>query len=104
MLEARERGVILDSAHGVINFDFDVARAAFDQGLLPDVISSDTTLTNFGHRPMHNILEVMSKFLYLGMPEADIIRRVTDNPARVLDLPKLNGTLRPGAPRRCGCS
>src|SRR5207245_370562 len=39
--EARElvdRGVVLDTAHGRMNFGFEVARKVLDQGLIPDCI------------------------------------------------------------------
>ena len=46
--ELKDRGVWLDTAHGRLNFGFDVARKVLDQGLIPDCISTD--LTNSGPR------------------------------------------------------
>ena len=40
-LYAKQRGVVFDVAHGGGSFDFRVADAAIQQGLLPDTISSD---------------------------------------------------------------
>src|SRR5204863_3646181 len=42
--ELKDRGVWLDSAHGRLNFSFEVARKVLDQGLLPHCISTDLTL------------------------------------------------------------
>jgi dihydroorotase len=38
---AREQGIVLDVGHGRRHVNFDIARAAFRQGLRPDTISSD---------------------------------------------------------------
>ena len=38
---ARDRGVLFDVGHGVASFNFNTARAAFSQGFVPDVISTD---------------------------------------------------------------
>ncbi len=41
LMEAQERGVFLDTAHGRQNFSFDVARRAVDRGVVPRSISTD---------------------------------------------------------------
>src|SRR6202171_2364899 len=51
--EAREladRGVWLDTAHGRLNFGFEVARKVLDQGLVPQCISTDLTIPGRGDR------------------------------------------------------
>lgn len=96
---AKERGVILDAAHGAANYNFEVARKAFSQGVVPDVISSDTTSTNTQRAPMYNLTDVMSKFLMLGMDVPQIIACTTCNPARVLGMEDKIGSLKPGC---CG--
>ncbi len=95
VLAARERGVIFDIGHGYGGFSFDSCRAMMDQGIAPDVISSDVhTLCVDG--PAHDLLAVMSKFLALGMPLADVVRATTENAARAIRRDDL-GSLRPGA-------
>ena len=65
------------------------------QGFWPDSISTDLHIDsmNAGMKDLNN---VMSKFLALGMPVEEVIRRVTVNPAREIQRPAL-GTLTPGA-------
>ena len=97
VIEARERGVILDAAHGRQNFSFDVAKRALDAGLAPDTISSD--LTGPGRRGVvHSLLSIMGRFIALGLPLEDVIRRTTVNPARVLGIDHAAGSLAPGRP------
>ena len=95
LLAARERGVVLDSAQGRLNFSFDVARRLMDQGVVPDTISSDVTL---GGRTwiVYGLTECMSKFLALGMGFEDVIRRTTCNPARALGMSDTLGRIEVG--------
>ncbi|NLI53668.1 MAG: hypothetical protein GX417_05010 [Clostridiales bacterium] len=79
--EARERGVIFDASSGRGNFSLRVARAAIEQGFLPDSISTDVTLQNWNHPLAGQLPTVMSRYLPLGMSLADIISCVTDGPA-----------------------
>lgn len=98
ILEARERGVIFDAANGVGNFSIDVAKAAIDQGFLPDIISTDL-LKQMNNRMsfVRNLPSVMAKYLELGMPLPEIIRAVTETPARLMHMEGQIGTLRPNA-------
>lgn len=93
--EAHQRGVTLDAAHGRANFGFEVARRALDQGLLPDVISTDISIPN-RRRYVYSLTEMMSKFLALGMSFQDAVARCTINPARALGLDGELGSLAPG--------
>ena len=63
--EAREladRGVWLDTAHGRMNFGFDVGRRVLDQGLLPHCISTDLTIPG-RLNTVHSMVEIMARFL-----------------------------------------
>ena len=42
--EAEDRGVWFDTAHGRMNFSFDVGRRIIEQGLMPHCISTDLTV------------------------------------------------------------
>jgi len=86
--QARERGVIFDIGHGKGSFDFAVAEAMMAGGFPPDIISSDVHVLCIDG-PAFDNMETMSKFLYLGMPLADIVRAVTVTPAKVLGRPDL---------------
>lgn len=94
--EALRRGVMLDVGHGVASFDFRVARALLDQGVIPEFISSDIHSYNW-HGPVFDLVTTMDKFLHLGMELSDIISRVTSIPAKFLQREADLGTLRPGA-------
>jgi dihydroorotase len=96
MTKARERGVIFDVGHGAASFWFRNAVPAVEQGFLPDSISTDAHLESI-IGPAVTMINVMSKFLAMGMPLAEVIRRSTVNPAREIHRPDL-GTLTVGAP------
>ena len=81
--EARERGVVLDSALGRGNFGIEVARRQADIGLFPDTISSD--LTALG-QTFHSLLECMAKFMSIGYTLSDVIKATTVNAAQALGL------------------
>ena len=81
LFEARKRGIIFDVGHGNSSFVFRQAVPAVRQGLVPDSISSDLHTTSM-IRGMKDMLNVMSKFLNLGMALSDVVLRSTWNPAQ----------------------
>ncbi len=88
MTEARRRGVIFDVGHGAASFWFRNAVSAFEQGFIPDSISTDLhTESIIGST--HDMITVMSKFLAMGVPLEDVIRRSTANPAHEIHRPEL---------------
>ena len=92
LAEARARGVIFDVGHGAGSFWFRNAVPAQKQGFVPDSMSTDLHMGDFNVVSMTN---VMSKFLAMGVPLDDIIRRSTVNPAAEIHRPEL-GTLTVG--------
>jgi dihydroorotase len=90
--EAQQRGVFFDVGHGQGSFWFRNAVPAVKQGFIPDSISTDLHTGDFLVRSM---AEVMSKFLAMGVPLQDVIRRSTVNPAQEIRRPEL-GTLTEG--------
>ena len=94
--EAAARGVVLDVGHAGVHIDLDVARAALDQGLLPTTLSTDIVRPQLV-RAVYDLPGVMSTFLALGMTVTDVIRTVTEAPARAVGLAGALGTLAPGA-------
>jgi dihydroorotase len=94
--EALDRGVLLDVGHGFGSFDFHVARALLEQGVLPHFISSDIHYYNW-HGPVFDLVTTMDKFLHLGMELPDVIRRTTALPASFLKRETELGTLQVGA-------
>jgi len=93
--EARKRGVIFDVGHGAGSFWFRNAAPAVQQGFIPDSISTDRHTGNLD-MPFVDQITTMSKFLVMGVPLADVIRRTTVNPAHEIHRPEL-GTLSVGS-------
>ena len=94
---ARKRGVIFDCAHGRIHCCFPVAKAAIDEGFLPDTISTDLITFSAYQERLFSLPVVMSRFLALGMSLPDVVRCCTETPARLMGLEGVRSTLKPGA-------
>ncbi|SPE23741.1 Amidohydrolase [Candidatus Sulfopaludibacter sp. SbA3] len=96
MLEGRKRGVIFDVGHGNGSFAWRVAVPALKQKFLPDSISTDLHAGSM-NSSMKDMLNVMDKFLAMGLTVDEVIRRSTWNPAREIQHEEL-GHLSVGAP------
>ena len=96
--KAQERGVIFDVGHAGGHFDFDLVRRAMDDGLLPDIISSDLhgRLKQPGFGVVGDLPTVMTKFLALGLSLERIIAACTNNPARAVGWHDRIGSLEVG--------
>jgi dihydroorotase len=81
MIEGRKRGVIFDVGHGSGSFAWRIAVPVIKQGFLPDSISTDLHIGSM-NTGMKDMLNVMSKFLALGLTVEDVILRSTWNPAK----------------------
>src|SRR5258706_3661248 len=79
--EARKRGVIFDVGHGGGSFLWRIAVPAVKAGFLPDSISTDLHIGSM-NAGMKDMLNVMDKFLALGLSLDDVIAKSTWNPAR----------------------
>ena len=98
MRKARERGVIFDASNGRRNFSFPVAKAALEQGFLPDIISSDATKFTFNRvSGMKNLPFLLSKYLNMGLDLNTVIAAATSTPVRVMGMEGQIGTLKAGA-------
>jgi dihydroorotase len=95
LFEARKRGIIFDVGHGAGSFYWRQAIPAMKQGFVPDSISTDlhTESMNAGLKDMLNL---MSKFLNMGMSLDDVIACTTSHPAREIQHEEL-GNLSVGA-------
>ena len=80
VLEAQKKGVRFDVGHGGGMFHFDIAVPAMEQGLLPDSFGSDLHRYSM-NSGMKNMLDIMSKYLNMGMNIEDIVFRATWNSA-----------------------
>jgi len=96
--EARElaaRGVWLDTAHGRMNFGFNVGRRVLDQGLTPHCISTDLTIPGRANT-VHSMVEIMARFLGMGFTFEQVIAMSTVNPARAIGEANRLGSLAVG--------
>ncbi len=96
MWEGRKRGVIFDVGHGGGSFVWRIAVPAIRQGFLPDSISTDLHIGSM-NSGMKDMLNLMSKFLALGLSVDDVLVRSTWNPAREIHHEEL-GNLSVGSP------
>jgi dihydroorotase len=83
LFEARKRGVLFDVGHGGAAFEFRQAVPGVKQGFIPDTISTDVHSGSI-NSGMKDQLNVMSKFLNMGMTLEDVVLRSTWNAARVI--------------------
>ena len=83
IITAQQKGIVFDVGHGGGSFVFEQAIPAINQGLKPNSISTDlhTGSMNSG---MKNIVNVMSKFLNMGIEIDEIIKLTTWNPAKYI--------------------
>jgi len=93
--DGRKRGVIFDVGHGGGSFLWRIAVPALREGFLPDSISTDLHIGSM-NAGMKDMLNVMDKFLAMGMSLEDVVLRSTWNPAREIHHDEL-GHLSPGA-------
>ena len=96
MVEGRKRGVIFDVGHGGGSFAWRIAVPAVQQGFTPDSISSDLHIGSM-NAGMKDMLNIMGKFMAMGLSVDDVIRWSTWNPAREIHHEEL-GNLSVGSP------
>lgn len=80
LIEGRKRGVIFDVGHGGGSFLWRVAIPLYKAGFGPDSISTDLHIGSM-NAGMKDQLNVMSKFLAMGMPLDEVILKSTWNAA-----------------------
>ena len=93
--EANDRGVWFDTAHGRMNFSFDVGRRIIDQGLMPHCISTDLTVPG-RLNTVHSMTEIMTRFLGLGFTLPQVVTMSTANPAKAIGAEGRIGSLAVG--------
>jgi dihydroorotase len=81
----KDQGLVLDVGHGTGSFSYAVAEAMLEQGIPPDVITSDLHQTAI-QGPMFDLPTTLSKFINLGMPIEDVIACATVNAAKAIRL------------------
>ena len=102
LAEGRKRGIFFDVGHGGGSFAWRVAVPIVQEGFLPDSISTDLHAGS-ANAGMKDMLNVVSKFLALGLSLEDVILRSTWNPAREIKQEQL-GHLSLGIRQTWPCS
>ena len=93
--DAQKKGILFDVGHGGAGFWFSEAIPALQQGLAPNSFGTD--LHRFSmNAGMKDMLNMMSKYLSMGMTKEDIIVRATWAPAKAIKRTDL-GQLSEGA-------
>lgn len=83
VIEAQERGILFDVGHGGAGFWFNQAIPALEQGLWPNTFGTD--LHRFSmNAGMKDMLNVMSKYLNMGMPLKEVLLRGSWKPAQAI--------------------
>jgi dihydroorotase len=83
--EAVARGVVVDLGHGRSSFSFRVCQLALDQGMPLHCISSDLHRGNV-ERYAVSLARTMTKMRLLGFSLAEVVEKVTVNPARAIGI------------------
>ena len=96
LFEGRKRGVFFDVGHGGGSFLWRVAVPLIKDGFLPDSISTDLH-NGSANNGMKDMLNVMDKFLAMGLSVDDVIAKSSWNPAREIHHEEL-GNLSVGSP------
>lgn len=97
VFRGREKGILFDCACGKGHFGHETAAKALEKGFLPDFISGDFTRSTFGCLPAASLPHLMNRFMALGLPLETVIKIVTTNPAKQMDMYGQIGCLREGA-------
>ena len=95
--EARARGCLFDACNGWGHFSFDVAEKALEDGFMPDILSTDITMLSLYNNYVFSLPVLMSKYLYLGVSLYDIVKMVTETPAKAMYMQNKVGCLCSGA-------
>jgi dihydroorotase len=81
--EAQKKGIIFDVGYGGISFAYSQAIPAVKSGFYPNTISTDIH-TGSMNNAMKDMLNVMSKFLIMGMDLPGVIKASTWSPAQAI--------------------
>lgn len=87
-----QEGVLFDVGHGAASFSFDVCERAIQEGILPNLISSDLHARNYKSK-IQSLNEVVSKLYACGLSEYQILDAISILPSQLL---KLNNGLAVG--------
>ncbi len=95
LIEGRKRGIYFDAGTGGGSFRFRVAVPLIKAGFLPDSLSTDLHADSM-NSSTKDMLNVMSKFMAMGLTLQQVVADTTWHPAREIQRPEL-GNLSVGA-------
>jgi dihydroorotase len=81
--EARKKGILFDVGHGGTSFSYSQAVPALQAGFYPNTISTDIHAGSM-NGDMKDLLNVMSKFLNMGMPVPALVKATTVEAAKAI--------------------
>ena len=96
VFDAQKRGILFDVGYGGISFAYSQAIPALKDGFYPNTISTDLHVGSMNNA-MKDMLNVMSKFILMGMDLKKVIAASTWHPAKAIQRENL-GNLSVGAP------
>ena len=83
VLDAKNRGILFDVGHGGAGFWFNQGIPSIEQGFWPNSFGTD--LHRFSmNAGMKNMMNLMSKFLNMGMPLKEVLARGSWHPAKAI--------------------
>lgn len=80
-----QEGVLFDVGHGAASFSFDVCERAIQEGIIPNLISSDLHARNYQSK-IQSLSEVVSKLYACGLSECQILDAISIMPSHLLKL------------------
>jgi dihydroorotase len=83
LLDGRARGILFDVGHGGGSFLWRVAVPLMKAGFTPDIMSTDLHAESM-NGALKNMLELMSKFVAMGMPMDEVIAANTWRAAQAI--------------------
>ena len=83
MQDARKKGILFDVGHGGTSFSYSQAIPALKAGFYPNTISTDIH-TGSMNGDMKDMLNVMSKFLNMGMSVQELVKASTSEAAKAI--------------------
>jgi dihydroorotase len=96
LIEGRKHGVYFDAGTGGGSFRFRVAYPIIKSGFKPDSLSTDLHIGSF-NSSTKDMLNVMSKFMAMGLTLQEVVAEATSHPAHEIKQEQL-GNLSVGAP------
>lgn len=92
--DARNRGVVFEASDARAHFGFSTAEPAIREGFYPDILGTDITKLSVYLRPTaFSMANQLAKYAMLGIPEDELFRLCTINPARHMKIDGHAGSL-----------